>query len=316
MAVLSMDVGGTNFRLAVIDKKKLLTIESVLTKEIKDPVKLIKNFLAKHTKYKIKKCGIGFAGPIIENKATLTNAGITLDKKILEKELKLKITFVNDFQAIGYGLKLLDKKDFFSLNKTDMKSKVNMVVGPGTGLGKAYIINEIVFASEGGHTILDIEDIHDYSLRDYLKSNLHREQIYHEDVVSGRGLIALYKHLAITSQLNRSQRAGKEIINHEYKTADMITKYAPKDPLCDLTLKEFTKYYARFVRGSALHLIPSHIYLCGGISPIIKEYLKKYFMREFVNHCMYSGLLKNMNVSIVMNTNVGLIGAGNIATWE
>ena len=94
-----------------------------------------------------------------------------------------------------------------------------------------------------------------------------------------------------------------------YRRAETITNQCGNDELCDSTLVYFTKYFARFTRDSALHLIPSKIYLSGGISPIIKEYIKKYFMKEFIKHRKYSGLLKKINISVVLNTDVGLLGA-------
>lgn len=306
-----MDIGGTNCRIALVENNKIIKKEIYATKEIKDLFRLINEFLKKNKKDDIKKACIGFAGPVIEGKAKLTNADLTINRKLLEKKLNIKIFLINDFHAIAQGIKVLKNKDFIVLNRSKFNNKVKMVVGPGTGLGKAYVVHELVFPGEGGLTLMGIEDIHDYSLLDFLRKE-YGKQVYYEDILSGKGIINLYKHLAIKTSSQRSYQAGEKIKKTVMKSAEMITKYSNKDELCKLTLKEFTRYFARFTRDSALHLIPSHIYLCGGISPKIKEYLKKYFLKEFVKHRVYSELLKKINISIVLNTDVGLIGAASV----
>ena len=71
----------------------------------------------------------------------------------------------------------------------------------------------------------------------------------------------------------------RKLIKEEpvYK-AKIITEYSSKDKLCDMTLKIFTKFYARFVRDSALNLISSRVYLVGGISVAICPYLETFFI--------------------------------------
>ena len=80
-----------------------------------------------------------------------------------------------------------------------------------------------------------------------------------------------------------------------------------------MTLRIFTKFYARFVRDSALNLISSEVYLVGGISEAIKPYLKKFFLKEFLKHRTYSSMLKKVKLSVILNEDVGLIGAGAVA---
>ncbi len=313
--VLSLDIGGTNSRIALVNGKGIIEKQSILTKDIGDVERFITDFLARQKGKKITHFGIGFAGPITGSSAYLTNANLRINKPALEKKLKVKIKLINDFQAIGYGIKLLKKQDLLHINRTKFSNKVNLILGPGTGLGKTYLIHDIAFASEGGHTLFGIDDIHDYGVMDFLKKQIQGE-VYHEDIVSGRGLIQLYKYLAIKSQSNRNQKAGERIIENKINTAEMITDYSSKYELCNETLQLFTKYYARFARDSALHLIPSHIYLAGGISPAIKEHVKKHFMKEFVSHRLYSPLLKKINVSIILNTDVGLLGAARYAVLQ
>jgi len=161
-------------------------------------------------------------------------------------------------------------------------------------------------------TSLGIEDIDDYALLDFLKSK-YPEQIYYEDIVSGRGLLNIYDHLEIKSNLKINMKIRKLIKKEPVHKAQVITKYSSKDKLCHMTLSIFTKFYARFVRDSALNLISSKVYLVGGISSAIKPYLKKYFVKEFLRHRSHKSLLKRVHVAVILNQDVGLIGSGAMA---
>ncbi len=310
---LALDVGGTNLRIALIEVKAKKPVikkhKNYRTKDVKDLSKVINDF-----KSYAESAAIGFAGPIVGKKASLTNADLSVDVTTLKKKTNLKeIELMNDFRAAGYGVNYLKKSDILTLNSgKGFGNKVKMVVGPGTGLGKAYIIDEKVHPCEGGLTTLGIEDIGDYALLDYLKDK-YTGQIYYEDVVSGRGLIDIYDHLEIKSNLEVNMKIRKLIKEEPVDKAKLIAKYSSEDKLCDMTLRIFTKFYARFVRDSALNLISSEVFLVGGISGAIKPYLKKSFIKEFLKHRRYTSLLRKVNVCVVLNQDVGLIGAGAVA---
>ncbi|MEM3374821.1 MAG: ROK family protein [Candidatus Woesearchaeota archaeon] len=319
MAYLALDIGGTNTRIAFIEvknnKPKIVKLLKTYTKNITNLAEFIKEFNKNNAKYAC----IGFAGPVLGNKARLTNGELEINVNDLKKKTNLKeLYLINDFHAIGLGVKYLDKKEFLVLNNgIGFNNNVEMVVGPGTGLGKAYIINNKVYPCEGGLTTLGIEDIQDYALLDYLKDknkNLKNgTQVYYEDVVSGNGLIDIYDHLEIKTNMKLNLKLRNLIKAEPVNKAKIITKYSSKDKLCDMTLHIFTKFYARFVRDSALNLISSKVYLAGGISEAISPYLKKYFMSEFLKHRKYTNLLKKVHISVILNQEVGLIGAGSVA---
>jgi glucokinase len=310
MPVLGLDIGGTHSRIALIEIKTRPVItkkKKVLTKDIKDLSKFINDFNTD-----AERACVGFAGPIFGNKAELTNADLSIDLRKLRKKTNLKIDLINDFHAAGYGVPFLRKKDFLVLNKgSRMRSNVRMV-GPGTGLGKSYIIDNEAYPTEAGHTTLGVEDIEDYALLDYLKGK-YSDTIYYEDVLSGRGLLDIYDHIEIKSNLEVNMKIRKLIRKEPVYKAKIITKYSKQDKLSDMTLRIFTKFYARFVRDSCLNLISSQVFLVGGISEAIRNYLKKDFIKEFTKHRKYSKLLKKIHVSVILNHDVGLIGAGALA---
>lgn len=314
MQVLGLDIGGTNSRIALIDVKgsklKIIKQKIILTNEVKNISKFIIKF-----NNKVEKACIGFAGPIMGNTAKLTNANLSINLNTLKKETQLKnVTLVNDFLANGHGVKYLKKSELYTLHdgKGIKNNHVSIVAGPGTGLGKVHLIDNKVYACEPGWTSIGIEDIDDYSLIDYLKRK-YKRQTYYEDILSGRGLIDIYDHLEIKSNLDTNMKIRKLIKEEPVHKAKVLIQYSSKDKLCDMTLRIFTKFYARFIRDSCLGMLTSKVYLVGGISKAIKPYIKKDFMKEFLNHSVYRPILKKVQIYIVTNEHVGLIGAGAVA---
>lgn len=312
--VLALDIGGTNSRIALIeiknDKPIIIKEKIELTNSVKDLSKFINKF-----KEDAQDACIGFAGPISGTTAKLTNANLKIDIKDLKKKTKLEnIRLINDFHANGYGIRFLNNKEKYVLyeGKKNNKNNVMMVVGPGTGLGKVHIINDNVYPCEPGWTTLGIEDIDDYALFDYLRGKFGR-QAYYEDVLSGRGLIGIYDHLEIKSNFDTNMKIRNHIKDEPVHKAKILIKYSKKDQLCDMTLRIFVKFYARFVRDSCLNLLTGKVYLVGGISEAILPYLKKLFIPEFTKHKMYASLLKKVKINVVLNQNLGLIGAGAVA---
>ena len=315
MRVLGLDIGGTSSRIALIEVKNkpvIIKKKTVMTKEVNNISKLINDFNKEH---KVKSVCVGFAGPVIGNKAKLTNAHLKIDLNKVKKETKIqKIVLKNDFHVAGYGIPFLNKKELVSLNKgKNTKKKVEMVVGPGTGLGKVHIIEKKVFPCEAGWTSLGVDDIDDYALLDYLRGKYGRS-VYYEDVLSGKGLIDIYDHLEIKSNLDTNMKIRRLIKEEPVHKAKVLIQHSKTDKLCDMTLNIFTKFYARFIRDSCLNLLTSNVYLIGGISGAIEPYLKKGFIKEFLKHDVYSRMLKKVSINIVLNEDVGLIGAGAIAS--
>jgi glucokinase len=173
MDVLSLDIGGTNTRIALveIDKYPIIKKEkSLLTKKVKSVSSLINSFNSK----KLEVAGIGFAGPIMSHKAKLTNADLSINSAEIKKNTSLKnIYLINDYYAIGVGSKFMKKSDLHVINQgSGFRNNVSMTIGAGTGLGKSLIIENKVYPCEPGGTTLTIENIDDYALFDFSKQNI------------------------------------------------------------------------------------------------------------------------------------------------
>lgn len=87
-------------------------------------------------------CAVCFASKILQNK-TVTNANYKWEQtdgnSIRDKFGFKEMVLLNDFEACGYSMPILDKESIVSLKEGNLPSfsgnlKV-MLVGPGTGLG-------------------------------------------------------------------------------------------------------------------------------------------------------------------------------------
>lgn len=123
----------------------------------------MKNFLFNDAKTNDKLPVVGcfaVAGPVQENKVKFTNRGEwTIDGDEIAKTLGIrKISLVNDFLAVGYGLLTLDEEKECIVLQAGKKNKNAPIacIGAGTGLGECFLTPTSngeyhCFPTEGGH---------------------------------------------------------------------------------------------------------------------------------------------------------------------
>mgnify|MGYP003683776801 CR=1 FL=1 len=124
---------------------------------------------------------IGIAGPVADNKIRMANVPKfgELDGNKLGQSLKIKnFVFMNDFEANSYGLLVLPKDNFVSINGKEIDDdKTRGVMGPGTGLGVSVLFTSpfrkrkrvYVLPSEGGHTDFPYIDSESQEYYEFLK---------------------------------------------------------------------------------------------------------------------------------------------------
>ena len=138
------DIGGTNSRLELIDASSTLIKRlDVLTADYHSFSELLTHFLQGLKMEPSKIFGaVSFASKILQNK-TVTNANYkweSTDGNAIKEKFGLKeMVLLNDFEACGYSVPILDKSKIIPLTNQavpafDGNFKI-MLVGPGTGLG-------------------------------------------------------------------------------------------------------------------------------------------------------------------------------------
>jgi glucokinase len=293
--------------------------------EIKHFTDTLLNFMhmpeCKH--HKPKEACFAVAGPINaeRNYAKLTNTEWTIDvNNILVRTPLHVVVLLNDFEALGFGIDNLKSENYMELTNIGRQPGGTIaIIGAGTGLGMSILPNYdgryMPIPSEGGHIDLPVrmDDKMDIKLQSFLlQKRLYKDA---EDVVSGRGIVSMYKFLQ--TQKVRQNKKIRLIISKasEADKPALITKYAleDRDMLCIRTLELFIKYYARVSRNLALTSMCSELIIAGGIAPKILSALQDVFVEEFVQHDKENmrKLLERISILVLVDPDVTLYGAFN-----
>ena len=167
--VLGGDLGGTNTKLGIAGIKDNVTVPLFMTRFRTQEIDSLVPAIEQTLDYAKQKHGIetdsacfGAAGVVSPNRdyCKLTNAGWDIDTNYIKQKIGLKSArILNDFEAIGYGINLLDTNngnDLLRL-KPDIQCQegTKALMGAGTGVGKSILLyrngTHIPIASEGGH---------------------------------------------------------------------------------------------------------------------------------------------------------------------
>ena len=330
--ILAGDIGGTKTILQLVEVSPKCKLNPIAEKKYSsgnfpDLIPMVKEFFASTNARIPHKACFGVAGPVIHGTVKLTNIDWFLDSKRLQIELGIaQVSLINDFTAVGYGILGLNSKDLYTLQpgKPNYKAPI-AIIGAGTGLGQGFLIKQggkyQIFPSEGGHADFAPRRELEFRLLKYLLDKYHIQRISVERVVSGLGLIAIYQFMRDCQLTSESPEIAQVVRTWEQeagqeKSVDpgaAIGKAAVQgiDCLAEATMKLFVEIYGAEAGNLALKLLPhGGLYVVGGIAPKILPLLQSgCFLFNFTHKGRMQGMLENIPVHIVLNPQVGLVGA-------
>lgn len=254
---------------------------------------------------------IGVAGPVADGVARVTNLPWILEASALAERFSIpRVSLINDFSAIGYGLDTLTDSDLLTLQAGKPQAQgTRALIGAGTGLGEGILVWQDgayrVLPSEGGHVDFAPTDALQRALLEYLSQRQGR--VSYENLVSGKGLLSLYQFLAF---------------HHGHAPSTFVTRPAAVteaaeggDRLAQEALRLFVKIYGAQAGNLALTcLAGGGVYVAGGIAPRIKDFLVEGgFLQAFLAKAPMQELLARMPVYVVLDSSVGLKGAALVA---
>ncbi|WP_395946975.1 glucokinase [Caedibacter taeniospiralis] len=330
MIVLAGDVGGTNARLQLTEyshkKAKVIFAKKYLAVDFKSLAAIIEKFLLESAVDKplIQTACIAVAGPVKNGAIELTNLPWGVTEAELSEVLCLehsKVKLINDFASIGYGLDSIESKDLITLQNAPIEDDAPIaMVGAGTGIGMGIVTKHngqtFVYPSEGGHQDFAPVDDEQIGLFQFLKKKFHRVSI--ERICCGPGLVNIYKYVVANPLYNQPE--SPELRRDMHKGEDqahLITQYALEkgDPMALRAVDIFIRVYGAVAGNMALTTLPKRgLYIVGGIAPkLIKEMQDGRFIKTFQDKGRMSGLMKEIPVFVVMDTDVGLKGASTCA---
>ena len=321
MIVLTGDIGATNARLAVVEvvqgRARVVHQESSDSKNAPALAALVQRFLAAHTGPRPERACFGVAGPVDSGRVNLTNLGWTLDEASLGREVGIPVRLINDFVAIGYAIPVLAGSNLAELQHGAAPERAPIaIIGAGSGLGHAFLLWEgdryVVHSSEAGHG--------DFAARTPLEAELlaslqaEHGHVSWERIVSGPGLVALYRFLAARGVPREQPGLRAEMERGD--AAAVITKHAlaRSDPLCGEALDRFVDAYGDQAGNFALSVLARSVYVAGGIAPrILPKLLEGGFARAFRSKGRFEDFLTQMPIRVIMRPDVGLVGAAVVA---
>jgi glucokinase len=320
--VLAGDIGGTKTALslyALEDNSELREVASArfASSEYSGLLPIVHEFLGTTTGGSVsslRAAAFGVAGPVEHGISKTTNLPWVIDQRRLSEQLGAPVGLINDFYAVALGIGELRANELEVLQEGEVDPKGPVaIIGAGTGLGQALLVPSatgvIVLPSQGGHT--------DFAPRNELEIELLRflwkrhRTVSNERVISGMGIKTLYEFITQTGHAPESPAVKAEL--EDADAGAVIGKHAlaATDPACVRAIDMFISLYGAEAGNLALKTLPTGgLYVTGGIAPRQIEKLRHgSFMHAFLDKGRMASLLEKVRVSVVMNSQVGLLGA-------
>jgi glucokinase len=320
--ILGVDIGGTKVNIALFkEENKKLVIkqqEQFPSKSYTSLIDILKEFFSNHV-ITIDKACFGIAGPVIEQKCTVTNLSWNITVQELQAFLGInKVALINDLEATAYGMLYLEDDQFFQLNPKGSKRDGNKaVVAAGTGLGEAQIFFDGThyhpISCEGGHTDFAPLDPLQDKLLVWLREKFPNHVSY-ERILCGSGIFLLYQFLCE----NNNTSFHKLILNANEKEdkSAIVSKLAfeLQDTTAIETLDLFCKIYGAEAGNMALKSMSlGGVYVGGGVAPKILPVLQKHFLEYFLEKGRFKALLETMEVKLSLEDKTALLGTAYFA---
>jgi len=320
--LLSGDIGGTKTLLrlsTVADEHTAVLQKSFASAAYTGLAEIIDDFLAEAGTSDIVAACFALAGPVNGRIVKLTNLPWVVEADEIARRFAIShVKLINDFEAVGYGIAALRPAELQLLQAGEEQvNGTRLVVGAGTGLGVAWLSwqegHYQVHPSEAGHMdFAPLDEMQTMLLR-YLHES--HEHVSYERIVSGPGLVAICEFMRDTGLAVPSARLSAALKTED--AAAVITQFAYREDeeIARMTVDLFLSAYGAFVGNMALVVLPhGGIYVAGGIAAKIAAQMQaSVFMNAFLSKGRYAAMLSRLPVQIVLNTNVGLLGAGMVA---
>jgi glucokinase len=316
--ILAGDLGGTKSNLGAFEmergKLRCIAKKRFASQDFSRAEDIIESFTRELSAKTTAAC-FDVAGPVVDNSIRATNLPWVVEGASLARLLGVaRVPLLNDLEATGYGLQVLEPADLETLRPGVADPRANQaVIAAGTGLGEAMILwdgaRHIPMASEGGHagwaphTEFEIE----------LMRHLYKKYgaVECETLLSGRGFYEIHEFLDPTVR-----HQGFHDPNAD--PAPEITRRA-LDGSCGTCVRAVDVWlgmYGSEAGNLALRAVArGGMYIAGGIALKILPKLKEgRFVVAFSEHPKLQSFLAKIPLFVVLNEDAPLLGAAHVAS--
>lgn len=333
--VLAIDVGGTNTNIGLVackEGKFTLVMKadyaSGKISGLEEPIaQTLRLALEKRPDLRPSHACISAAGPVAENRCTMTNLAWKIDGDDLTTKLGFPVMVVNDFVAISYGIPTLDVNDESQIYKMphldgstpEAQPATKVVIGPGTGMGVSFLAYDgkkhIPASSEGGHVTFAPFDADSQDFRDYMQKRLGQVPGV-EPLCAGQGLAHLYEWWRDTRGVPENDAFRKIEATEWSDRPKYISRASDTDPVAAEMMRLWVKMLARYASDICAMFLPfGGFYLAGGAMQkdlrwLVNDSLfMKFFERNYNPNIL--PLLKKVPVYVIKDYSISLYGAAN-----
>ncbi|WP_237182334.1 glucokinase [Roseomonas marmotae] len=297
------DIGGTNARFALCEPGGIMRDERKLP--VRDYPGLIEAAQAYLAGRSADHAVFAVATPVLGDEVAFSNNPWRFTIPEARERLGLRqLTVINDFVAQAWSIHGLGAGDFRQLKPgTARPGRPRVVMGPGTGLGVAFLLWEEgkarVLASEAAHTSFAPHDDRQAGIL----ARLRREfgHVSTERLLSGPGLLRMANALA--EMEGREERFGTP--------PEVSQRAAGGCALCQEAVRMFSAILGGTAGDLVLTLVADggvHVMggLCRGLGPLLDL---EALARGFTAKGRFASLMETVPIDQVTRPHTGLLGA-------
>jgi len=314
-AFIAADIGGTSARIGLVrdglDGVQVLAYQSYPCAGHASLEELLREFIQTHVSVPVGACVLGCPGRVDDDGVLLNNyLPWPVSRDALRSALGIDdLWLINDFEALAYAAKHLDPKNARLLTppRDHVARGAQVVVGPGTGLGSAVLMNGSglggVLATEAGQIALAPGNPLEAEMLAVLAGA--SSYVSYDRVLSGPGLLNLYGALC-------TLRGAEPVL--ETPESLTATALADSDPLARQALEVFCALLGSFTGDLAmLYGATGGVWLAGGFLSKIHDFLvRSDFIARFLNKGLMREFLENIPIRLIEHGQLGVVGS---ATW-
>jgi glucokinase len=318
--LIAADVGGTNTRLGLFEPHPVRPV-SVATREYDtqrhaDFGDILAQFVDDVSARAVRAAAIGVAGPIVQQRARLTNIDWEVSAAAVSARLGgLHVRLLNDLEAMANAIPVLRPDELDTLHQGDPNPEGNAVVlAAGTGLGEAYLPRVDgrlrVLASEAGHADFAARTDREIALLVRLREEFGRASVEH--VLSGPGLRNIHRFT------HAGRTACPAVADPDAEDGPAQISQGALDGRCPYCVESLAIFAEALgaeagnlgLRGTAT----AGVFIGGGIAPKILPALRTDAVRHaFLDKAPMHALVARMPLHVILNSDAGLLGAAVVA---
>ena len=299
------DIGGTNARFAIAEPGKYPSeVRKLPVAQYPSLVEAVEDYQSGAPI--VEEAVLAVAGPVLGDEVRFSNSAWRFSIEDVRRQLGLrKLIVINDLVAQALSFAALQPDEISSLKSgTRDPGQPSLVIGPGTGLGIAFLLNKtgtlIGLPSEAGHATFAPMDRVQAEILSRLQGQYPHVSI--ERLLSGSGLLAIATTLA---EMN-----GQSIDVHDPR--DVSARAATGEcPTCHEAIRIFSSILGSTAGNLALTLLTGGgVIITGGLCRALRPLWDvEALTRAFIAKGRFCSYLDSIPIDQILRPHAGLLGA-------